>query len=55
MARCATEQIATLYRLGKMVTASLDLDATLAAIVDAARQLTGAEGSAILLLQRDDS
>jgi signal transduction histidine kinase len=47
--------MATLYRLGKMVTASLDLDATLTAIVEAASQLTGAETSAILLLQSDDS
>lgn len=47
--------VETLYRLGKLVTASLDLDATLAAIVEAARQLTGAETSAILLLQPDDT
>jgi signal transduction histidine kinase len=39
----------TLYRLGKLVTASLDLDSTLEAIVDAAHQLTGAESTAILV------
>jgi two-component system, NtrC family, sensor kinase len=39
----------TLYRLGKLVSASLDLDTTLEAIVDAAHQLIGAESTAILL------
>jgi signal transduction histidine kinase len=48
------EQVLALYRLGKMVRASLDLDATLAAIADAACELTGAELSAILLLDQDD-
>jgi GAF domain-containing protein len=49
------ERMAVLYRLDKQVTASLELDLTLAAIVEAARQLTGAESAAILLLQHDDS
>src|SRR5579859_2810108 len=39
----------TLYRLGKLVSASLDLDTTLEAIVEAAHQLIGAESTAILL------
>jgi signal transduction histidine kinase len=38
-----------LYRLGKLVSASLDLDTTLEAIVDAAHELIGAESTAILL------
>jgi two-component system, NtrC family, sensor kinase len=41
----------TLYRLGKLVTASLDLDRTLEAIVDAAHQLIESESTAILLLE----
>ena len=50
------EQVLALYRLGKFVRASLDLDATLAAIADAACELTGAELGAILLLdtERDE-
>jgi signal transduction histidine kinase len=47
------ERILTLYRLGKMVSASVDLDATLNAIVHAAQQLTGAESTAILLVEDD--
>jgi len=43
-------QVVTLYRLGQLVRASLDLDATLAAIADAACELTKAELSAIMLL-----
>src|SRR5579859_4256681 len=39
----------TLYRLGKLVSASLDLDTTLEAIADAAHELIGAESTAILL------
>jgi GAF domain-containing protein len=41
--------------LGKLVTASIDLDTTLSAIVDAARELTGADSSAILVQDDDDS
>lgn len=48
------EQITALYRLGKLVRASLDLDSTLAAIADAACELTQAELSGILLLDDDD-
>jgi len=39
----------TLYRLGKLVSASLDLDTTLEAIVAATHELIGAESTAILL------
>jgi signal transduction histidine kinase len=46
-------QMAALYRLGKLVRASMDLDATLAAIAAAASELTGAELTAILLLVGD--
>jgi signal transduction histidine kinase len=45
----------TLYRLGKLVSASLDLDTTLEAIVDAAHQLIGAESTAILLQEDGDT
>jgi signal transduction histidine kinase len=44
----------TLYRLGKLVTASLDLDSTLKAIVDAAHQLIESESTAILLLENGE-
>jgi signal transduction histidine kinase len=47
------ERILTLYRLGKLVSASVDLDATLNAIVNAAQQLTGAASTAILLVEDD--
>src|SRR5260370_6017549 len=47
------ERILTLYRLGKLVSASVDLDATLNAIVKAAQQLTGAASTAILLVDDD--
>lgn len=49
------DQVTALYRLGKLVRASLDLDETLAVIADAARELTGADLSAILLLDVDES
>src|SRR5712671_5009410 len=45
------ERILTLYRVGKLVSASVDLDATLNAIVNAAQQLTGAASTAILLVE----
>jgi two-component system, NtrC family, sensor kinase len=41
----------TLYRLGKLVTESLDLSVTLEAIVAAAHQLIESESTAILLLE----
>jgi two-component system NtrC family sensor kinase len=44
----------TLYRLSKLVSASLDLNTTLEAIVDAAHQLIGAESTAILLQEDGD-
>src|SRR5947207_2156639 len=47
------DRILTLYRLGKLVSASVDLDATLSAIVNAAQQLTGAASTAILLVDED--
>ncbi len=46
-------QALTLYRVGKMVAASLDLDETLGAIVDAARQLGRAELTAVLLYDEE--
>jgi signal transduction histidine kinase len=50
-----SNHLPVLYRLGKLVTASLDLDATLGAIVDAAHELTGADSTAILLQDEDGS
>lgn len=47
--------LAVLYRLGKLVGASLDLDATLGAIVDAAHELIRADSTAILLSDAEDS
>lgn len=38
-----------LYRLGKLVPSSLDLDTTLDAIIDATHELIGTESTAILL------
>jgi two-component system NtrC family sensor kinase len=48
------ERALTLYRLGKLVTASLDFDSTLGAIVDAVHELVGAESTALLLLEDGD-
>src|SRR5438270_5570478 len=48
------EQLRTLHEVGKVVTASLDLDATLGAIVEAAQRLTGAQLLGILLLEDDE-
>jgi len=48
------DQVMALYQLSKLVRASLDTDATLAAIVHAACELTGAEQSAILLLDEHE-
>jgi two-component system, NtrC family, sensor kinase len=47
------ERALTLYRLGKLVRASLDLDSTLAAIVDAVHELVEADSTALLLLEDD--
>jgi signal transduction histidine kinase len=52
-ARDGPEWLLTLHRLSRSVTASVDLDAALSAIVDAAHQLTGAASTAILLLEPD--
>jgi len=46
-------QAITLYQVGKMVTASLDLETTLEAIAGAAHHLTGANSTALALLERD--
>jgi signal transduction histidine kinase len=51
----APDQLLTLHRLGKLVTASLDLDATLAAIVEAVQRLTGAHLAAIFLVEGEAS
>src|SRR6266516_3315287 len=48
-------QAVTLYQVGKMVTASLDLEATLEAITDATHQLTGANTTALALIEVDGS
>ncbi len=47
------DQLLALHRVAKLVTASLDLDPTLEAIVNAARELTCAEQSAIFLLDSE--
>ncbi len=44
-----------LYRLGKLVSASVDLDTTLEAVADAAHELVGAESTAILLQEDGDT
>jgi signal transduction histidine kinase len=44
------DQLRALYEVSRMVTASLDLDVTLSAILDAAQRLTGVDMLAILLL-----
>jgi signal transduction histidine kinase len=46
-----TNQLRALHQVGKVVTASLDLDTTLEAILEAAHQLTRAQLVAILLLE----
>jgi two-component system, OmpR family, phosphate regulon sensor histidine kinase PhoR len=43
-------ELETLARLGRSITASLDLDSVLSAIVDAAVELTGADEGSLLLL-----
>ena len=47
------DELETLTRLGRTITGSLDLDAVLSAIVDAAVELTGAEEGSLLLLDED--
>lgn len=44
------DEMETLSRLGRQVTASLDLDSVLVSIVDAAVQVTGAEEGSLLLI-----
>lgn len=48
-------QAITLYQVSKMVTASLDLDATLDAATEAAHRLTAAHATALALLDWDGS
>ncbi|HEY3058999.1 MAG TPA: ATP-binding protein [Chloroflexota bacterium] len=48
-------QALTLYQVGKLVTASLDLEATLDAVTEATHQLTGAHSTALALLDWDGS
>jgi signal transduction histidine kinase len=48
-----TDHLRALHQVGKLVTASLDLDSTLSAILEAAHQLTGAHLLAILLFEED--
>ncbi len=50
----AQRHLEALHRVGKLVSASLDLEATLEAIVEAAHQLTHAESTAILLLDQEE-
>lgn len=45
----------TLQKIGRRITASLNLDSVLAAVVDAAVELTGAEEGSLLLLDEDSS
>lgn len=45
------ERALTLYRLARLVSASLDFDSTLGAIVDAVHELVGAESTALLLFE----
>ncbi len=47
------DEVETLTRLGRTITSSLDLDAVLSAVVDAAVELTGAEEGSLLLLDED--
>lgn len=44
-----TRRLLTLYRVSKLVTASLDLEATLAAVIDAVHELTGAHQTALFI------
>ena len=46
-------QAITLYQVGKMVTAGLDLEATLEVVTDAIHQLTGADASTLALIEAD--
>lgn len=46
-------EMETLTRLGRQITAQLDLDGVLTSIVDAAVQLTGAEEGSLLLIDQE--
>ena len=48
--RQRVDELETLAQIGRTVTANLDLDQVLAAIVDAAVELTGAEEGTLLLV-----
>ena len=47
------DEVEALTRLGRTITGSLDLDAVLSAVVDAAVELTGAEEGSLLLLDEN--
>ncbi|TAK11113.1 MAG: GAF domain-containing protein [Anaerolineae bacterium] len=47
------DELQTLARVGRSVSAQLDLDRVLEAVVDAAAELTGAEEASLLLLERE--
>ncbi len=47
------DELEILTRLGRTITGSLDLDAVLSAVVDAAVELTGAEEGSLLLVDED--
>ena len=46
-------QAITLYQVGRMVTASRDLEATLEAITEATHQLIGSDTTALALIEDD--
>src|ERR1700694_391630 len=50
-----TRQAITLYQVGKMVTAGLDLEATLEAVTEAIHHLTGADTTALALMTAEGS
>ncbi len=47
------DELQTLARVGRTVTAQLEVDRVLSAVVDAAVELTGAEEGSLLLLERE--
>ncbi len=53
MLRSQIDELHTLLRVGRTLTAKLDLDETLAAVVNAAVEFTGAEESTLLLLDEE--
>jgi len=47
------DELETLTRLGRVITGTLDIDAVLTAVVEAAVELTGAEEGSLLLLDKE--